>query len=62
MSKKKTVSKQVPTTYRVPSDIRDELEEAAGEQDSNPSVLVRQILRDWWRKRKERKPEPEAQE
>jgi len=48
-TRKKTV---VPTTVRIPEDIKQELERAAEEQESNSSTLVRQILRGWQKKRR----------
>lgn len=59
--KKKKSSTRVPTTVRLPDDLREEIEEVAQEQESNPSIVLRQILRNWSRKRKNPDLETEGQ-
>lgn len=53
MAKKKKPD-LIPTTYRLPSDVLEELDQAAQEQEreGNVSLLVRQILRGWVRDRR----------
>jgi len=53
MPKKKTSeNKDVRATYLIPEDIKTELDAIADEQDTSASRVLRQILKGWYKGRK----------
>ena len=50
-----------PMTIRLPDDLREEIGVAAEEQETNDSTVVRQVLRGWFRKRRNPDLESERQ-
>lgn len=61
MANKKSDGTDVPATYLIPSEIKSRLEEVAQEQDTSASRIVRQIFRDWFKRRKIPNLETEAE-
>jgi hypothetical protein len=55
------VTKQSPTSFRLPKELNDGLTRAANEHRWSKALLLRTILRDWlsrWEKKREAPPAP----